>query len=147
MQIRIMSRLECTKMLDEHRLCRIACARDGQPYVLPLYFVRDDGYLYAFSMPGQKIDFMRVNPLVSVVVEEHGQNRQWKSVVIEGRYEELPDRIGFKQQRERAWSLLSHYPDWWEPGALKPVLPPVSDHSPHIFFRILIDQVSGRAAE
>jgi nitroimidazol reductase NimA-like FMN-containing flavoprotein (pyridoxamine 5'-phosphate oxidase superfamily) len=147
MQIRTMDRNECLKVLDEHRLCRIACARDGRPYLVPLHFVRQDNHLYAFSMPGQKIEYMRANPLVAVLVEEHGQDRRWKSVLVEGRYEELPDRVGYKQQRERAWSLLSQYPDWWEPGALKPVLPPVSDRSPHIFFRILMDQVSGRAAE
>ena len=147
MQIRIMPRTECMKVLDEQRLCRIAYAREGRPYVVPLYFVRGDNHLYAFSMPGRKIEFMRANPLVSVLVEELHENRRWKSVIVEGRYDELPDRIGFKQQREHAWSLLSQYPDWWEPGALKPVLPPVSDHSPHIFFRVLIDQVSGRAAE
>jgi nitroimidazol reductase NimA-like FMN-containing flavoprotein (pyridoxamine 5'-phosphate oxidase superfamily) len=147
MQIRTMDRNECLKVLDAHRLCRIACARDGRPYLVPLHFVRQDNHLYAFSMPGQKIEYMRANPLVAVLVEEHGQDRRWKSVLVEGRYEELPDRVGYKQQRERAWSLLSQYPDWWEPGALKPVLPPVSDRSPHIFFRILMDQVSGRAAE
>jgi len=42
--------------------------------------------------------------------------------------------------------VLSKHPDWWEPGALKPVVPPTADGEPHVFFRILIEQVSGREA-
>jgi nitroimidazol reductase NimA-like FMN-containing flavoprotein (pyridoxamine 5'-phosphate oxidase superfamily) len=40
--------------------------------------------------------------------------------------------------------LLSRHVDWWEPGALTLATPALSDHSPHIFFSIRIDQISGR---
>jgi nitroimidazol reductase NimA-like FMN-containing flavoprotein (pyridoxamine 5'-phosphate oxidase superfamily) len=146
MQIRTLSTLECTSLLTTTRLARIACTKDGRPYVVPIHFAYADNHLYAFSMPGKKIDWMRANPLVSVVVEEPGQAREWKSVVVDGRFEELPDRIGHKVERDHAWALLSKYANWWEPGALKPVTPPVSDHSDHLFYRIIIDSVSGREA-
>lgn len=147
MLIRSLSILECTHLLESARLGHLACAKDGTPYVVPIYFAYEHNYLYAFSMPGKKIDFMRANPKVSIVVEEHGKGREWKSVVADGVYEELQDRIGHKRQRDHAWSLLSKHLDWWEPGALKPATPPISDHSDHIFFRILIDQLSGREAK
>jgi nitroimidazol reductase NimA-like FMN-containing flavoprotein (pyridoxamine 5'-phosphate oxidase superfamily) len=67
-------------------------------------------------------------------------------VIVDGRYEELPDRIGHKVQRDHAWSVLSKHVDWWEPGALKPVTPAMSDSLPHVFFRILVEKVSGREA-
>jgi nitroimidazol reductase NimA-like FMN-containing flavoprotein (pyridoxamine 5'-phosphate oxidase superfamily) len=146
MRIRILSQLECSHVLTEGRLGHLACTKDGQPYVVPIYFAYSDNHLYAFSMPGKKIEWMRANPLVSVVVEERNHGREWRSVVVDGRYEELPDRIGHKVQRDHAWSLLSRHADWWQPGALKPVTPPLSDHSEHVFFRILIGQVSGREA-
>lgn len=146
MHIRSLSTLDCTGLLSAGRLARLACARDGKPYVVPIYFAYADNHLYAFSMPGKKIDFMRANPAVSLVVEEQGNGRQWRSVIVDGRYEELPDRIGHKQERERAWSLLSKHADWWEPGALKPVTPVLSDHSDHVFFRIFVEQLSGREA-
>jgi uncharacterized protein len=97
-------------------------------------------------MPGRKIEWMRANPLVAVLAEEAGKGRPWKSVIAEGRYEELPDRIGYKRQRDHAWSLLSKHSDWWEPGALKPA-PAISDVSAPVFFRIIVDRLSGRAAE
>ena len=146
MHIRSLSTLECTKLLSANRLAHLACSRDEKPYVVPIYFSYAENHLYAFSMPGKKIDCMRANPEVSLVVEERGNGRQWKSVVVDGRYEELPDRIGHKRERDRAWSLLSKQVDWWEPGALKPVTPVLSDHSDHVFFRVLVVQLSGREA-
>jgi nitroimidazol reductase NimA-like FMN-containing flavoprotein (pyridoxamine 5'-phosphate oxidase superfamily) len=146
MLVKAMTTFECVKLLDAHRLCRLACVKDGQPYVVPIYFAHAANYLYAFSMPGKKIDLMRANPKVAVVVEDHSQGRQWRSVVVDGFYQELPDRIGSKLEREHAWSLLSKHTDWWEPGAFKPAAQPLSDHSPHVFFRISIEHVSGREA-
>jgi nitroimidazol reductase NimA-like FMN-containing flavoprotein (pyridoxamine 5'-phosphate oxidase superfamily) len=146
MYLLTLSQLECAKVLDNNRLCRLACCGDGTPYVVPIYFAHADNCLYAFSMPGKKIDLMRANPTVSALVEEPKTARGWKTVVVEGAFEELPDRIGHKRERDHAWSLLSKHSDWWEPGALKPTEPPVSDHSPHIFFRIRIREMSGREA-
>ena len=147
MLVRSLSTLECAKVLTANRLARLACTNNGRPYIVPIYFAYAENYLYAFSMPGKKIEWMRANPRVSVLVEEREQGREWKSVVVDGRYEELPDRIGYKVQRDHAWALLSKYVDWWEPGALKPVTPPVADHSDHVFFRIVVDQLSGREAQ
>ena len=148
MIIRNLTTLECTKLLDANRFGHLAVAsKKWRPYVIPTYFAHADNRLYAFSMPGKKIDLMRENPKVCMVVEEHIDGGQWKSVVVDGTYEELPDEVGHKRDRERAWSLLSKYSDWWQPGALKPVIPVVSDHSPHIFFRILIEEISGREAK
>ncbi|TPL43248.1 pyridoxamine 5'-phosphate oxidase family protein [Mesorhizobium sp. B2-4-6] len=144
MQIRTLSTLECTKLLMANRVGRLACARDGQPYVVPLYYAYADNRLYAFSMVGKKIDWMRINPLVSVQVDEHSTTRGWKSVVVGGRYEELPDRTEHKVQLDHAWSLLSKHADWWEPGALKPIASTDAEHIPHVFFSIFIAEVSGR---
>jgi nitroimidazol reductase NimA-like FMN-containing flavoprotein (pyridoxamine 5'-phosphate oxidase superfamily) len=147
MIVQTLSTPECTALLAKNRLARLACASNGQPYIVPIYYAYADRCLYAFSMPGKKIDWMRENPQVSVQVDEHGTGREWKSVVVDGRYEELPNRIGHKVERVRAWTALSKHVDWWEPGALKPIRPPVSDHSPHVFFRISIGELSGRAAK
>lgn len=147
MLIRTLSIDECTKVLAEHHLARLACAKDARPYVVPIYYAYADEALYAFSIPGKKIDWMRTNPHVSVLVESPLQRRQWKSVIADGRYEELPERIGHKRQRDHAWSLLSIHTDWWEPGALKPERPPLADDTRHIFFRIVIEEVSGREAK
>ncbi|RWB32414.1 MAG: pyridoxamine 5'-phosphate oxidase family protein [Mesorhizobium sp.] len=147
MIVRTLSILECTTLLAMHRLAHLACAKNGQPYVVPIYYAYADSHLYAFSMVGKKVEWMRANPRVCIQVNEWGKGREWKSVVVDGRYEELPDRIGHEAVRDHAWSLLSKHFDWWEPGGLKPVIPPISDHLPHVFYRILVDQMSGREAK
>jgi uncharacterized protein len=69
MLIRTLSMNECTKVLAGHHLARLACAKDARPYVVPIYYAYADEVLYAFSIPGKKIDWMRANPHVSVLVE------------------------------------------------------------------------------
>lgn len=147
MIVRTLSTLECTKLLTENRLARLACTNEGQPYVVPIYYAYADNHLYGFSMPGKKVAWMRSNPLVSALIDARGEPREWQSVVVDGRYEELPDQIGHKLERDRAWTLLSKHVNWWEPGALKPAAAQTAGDTKHIFFRILIDQISGRAAE
>ena len=61
MLIHTLSALECTKLLAANRVGRLACAKDGQPYVVPN--AHAGKHLYAFSMPGKKIEWMRANPL------------------------------------------------------------------------------------
>lgn len=147
MLIRTLSTLECTKLLAANRLAHLACCKDGRPYVIPIYYAYAEHHLYAFSMPGKKIEWMRNNPMISLQVNEWGKGREWMSVIIDGRYEELPDRIAYKRERDHAWLELSKHYDWWEPGALKLVTPPLADHSPHVFFRVIIEQISGREAK
>ena len=81
---------ECREVLAKARLGRLACARANQPYVVPIsvYFDPDEHVLYGFSTVGQKIRWMRENPLVCVEVEEIVSRRHWTTVVAFGRYDE-----------------------------------------------------------
>lgn len=146
MIIRELTTAECTALISANRFARLACARDDMPYLVPIFYAFAGTFVYAFTMPGRKLDMMRTNPNVALLVEEQGQGRRWKCVLAEGRFEEIPDRIGSKRERDHAWSLLSRHVDWWEPGALKPFQTTPADHSPHVFFRIHVEQMSGREA-
>jgi len=148
MRISTLSESECKVVLADHNLAHLACTNNWRPYVVPIHYVYADGAIYAFSLPGKKIEWMRYNPLVCLMVEEKQQGRAWKSVVVDGLYEELRDGIGRKHdEREHAWSLLSKNANWWEPGALKPETSPASDQPPPVFFRIVIEGISGRQAK
>ncbi|MCO5065700.1 MAG: pyridoxamine 5'-phosphate oxidase family protein [Rhizobiaceae bacterium] len=146
MHIKTMSEVECLDFVQSHRLARLACSVDDRPYAVPIHYAFRNHFFYSFSMRGRKIDMMRKNPNVALLVEEFGSERGWKSVVAEGRFEELPDRIGSKIERDHAWSLLSKHANWWEPGALKPEMAIPSDEEVHIFYRISVGTLSGRAA-
>lgn len=146
MHIQTMSEVECLRFLEEHRLARLCCALDNHPYAVPIHYAFRNHFIYSFSMLGRKIDIMRKNPRVALLVDELGTDRGWASVVAEGTYEELPDRIGSKIERDQAWSLLSKHANWWEPGALKPEKAVASGDANHVFYRISIDTMSGRRA-
>ncbi len=144
MVITEMDRAACLALLHATRLGRLACANEGQPYIVPISFVAQGNFLYGFSLIGRKIEWMRENAKACVQVDEIDTRRRWRSVVVYGRYEELPDRVGTKVQRDRAWSLLSQTAQWWEPGGLKP-----AEGAPtqHLFYRITMDEITGRQAE
>lgn len=146
MWLRALTATECFDVLEAHRFGHLACAREGRPYLVPIHYAYSERALYAFSLPGKKIDWMRANNRVSVLVEAERPDRGWTSVIADGWYEELPERIGYKRQRDHAWSLLSRHANWWEPGALKPGNLPLADDAKHVFFRVVIDEVSGREA-
>ena len=103
MVIREMSEGECRKVLARARLARLACARENQPYVVPVYLAYEvTGCLYGFTTPGQKVEWMRTNPLVCVEVDEIATYDQWVSVIVFGRYEELPETPASKGAHLRA---------------------------------------------
>lgn len=134
---------QCQAMLARASLARLSCAVDNQPYIVPIHVDFADGCLYGYSTIGQKINWMRVNPLVCLEIEEITGRRQWSTLVIFGQYEELPDTPENAYPRSLAERLFQRRPMWWEPASV-----PLAGHprrSP-ILFRILINRMSGRQA-
>jgi len=151
MVIREMSKEQCVRVLARTRLVRLACTYENQPYVIPVYLVYHElpggeACFYGFATPGQKVEWMRANPLVCVEVDEVTAHDRWVSVIAFGRYGELPEvpgrdderlraqqrprrvreapRMGEARpetpesddERFRAWQLLKTHPTWGEPG-------------------------------
>jgi len=132
---------ECRAILARTHLARLACALNDQPYIVPVHIDFHDSYLYGFSTLGQKIEWMRQNPLVCLEVDELSTNHQWTTVVISGRYEELPDSSRYEYERNVAQHLFQRHPVWWEPATV-----PLAGQRPRplVLFRILIAQTTGR---
>lgn len=145
MLIHELSREASLDVLARTHLGRLACCERMQPYLVPFHFGYHDNCLYSFSMPGQKIEWMRANPLVCVEAD-HMRRERWTTVVVFGRYVELPDTPEMRSERAFALGLLQRKPVWWEPGSVKiahqgtpaPLVP--------IFYRISIVQITGRSA-
>lgn len=116
MLMRQMSGKECRELLARLGFGRLACARDNQPYIVPVYFAYETDRLYGFATLGQKIEWMRLNPLVCVQVDEVLNQHNWASVIVLGRYEELTDTPEYAQERNQAQSLLGKRSLWWQPG-------------------------------
>ena len=148
--IREMSKDECLRVLAGTKFARLACAHEDQPYIVPAFLAYYEPFgseacFYGFTIPGQKLDWMRANPLVCVEVDEVEAYDRWVSVIAFGRFEELPETPGSDDERRRAqerprrvaetspvtspeipepddersraFHLLEAQLMWWEPGS------------------------------
>ena len=175
MVVQEMTRNDCLNALSRASLGRLACARDNQPYIVPIYFVYEEPYLYGFTTLGQKVEWMRSNPLVCVELDEVEDPEQWMSILVFGSFEELQEpatspewdqeqrralsheecqpavhpRLGratFDQQgRLHAHKLLQEHRTLW-------CQPACASRKPDqplipIFYRIRIDRITGRQAK
>jgi len=134
---------ECGTALKQVDVGRLACARVNQPYIVPINFSYDGQHLYGVTTLGQKIEWMRCNPLVCLEIDERTSHYQWMSIVVFGRYEELPDTPEYAQARAHALEVLQRRPMWWQPAC---VATERRERRPPIFFRIHIERVTGHRA-
>jgi nitroimidazol reductase NimA-like FMN-containing flavoprotein (pyridoxamine 5'-phosphate oxidase superfamily) len=144
MRIEAMTEDECRAVLASHHgVTHLACARDSQPYIVPIHLYLHGEYLYGYSTLGQKIEWMQANPLVCLEVDEMVSDRQWASVIVYGRYEELPDTLEHEESRKVAERIFQEHPMWWEPA-----LVPLAADAPRlpVVFRIRMVRTSGRRA-
>jgi nitroimidazol reductase NimA-like FMN-containing flavoprotein (pyridoxamine 5'-phosphate oxidase superfamily) len=145
MVIRTMDREECRKMLAETGFGRLACAKDNQPYVVPIYFVLEGDNIYLFSTEGQKIEWMRANPKVCLEVDSVKGQFNWKSVVVMGRYQELEEE-GSAERASARRLLQQRYMAWEAPYEILQRREDGRGGSA-ILYCIRIDSISGLAAE
>jgi uncharacterized protein len=146
MFIHEMTESECRVALDRAAVGRLACAKDNQPYVVPIYFALDKDHLYAFATMGQKIEWMRQNPRVCLEVDQRTAHDRWESVVVFGEYEELPALPQKEAARVRAYELLQRHPMWWEPASVATDQRDIRNSLTPILYRINITRMTGHRA-
>lgn len=80
---------EVEAFLRRQLIGRVGCHAEGQTYVVPVIYVWDQGYVYVQSIEGRKTRMMRANPEVCFEVDEYEEDGSWRSVIVDGVYEEL----------------------------------------------------------
>jgi uncharacterized protein len=146
MLIKELTAKECGEVLTRMGFGRLGCARDNQPYVVPIYFAYEPDHLYGFSTFGRKIEWMRANPKVCVEVAEVASHFSWVSVILNGRYQELPDTPEYSSERQHAYTLLEKRTLWWQTAHAARQLQARHEPFPPIFYCIHIDDMTGRRA-
>lgn len=141
MVIEEMTEHECRTMIAGTNVARLACAHDNQPYIVPVHVDLDGEFLYCYATLGQKIEWMRQNPLVCLEVDELITHGQWASVVVFGHYEELPHTPEHEDSRRVAERLFGRHPVWWEPASVPLV---AHEQRTRIVFRIRVGHITGR---
>ena len=87
---------ELNEMQIEHLLLsqsigHLGCTDGKKPYVLPITYLYDTGYIYSQTWAGKKLDIMRINPLVCLEVYRHTDMFNYESAIVWGQFEELSD--------------------------------------------------------
>lgn len=147
MEFRELTSDQCHDVLRRARIGRLGCAKDGQPYVLPIHFGFDGGHLYGFATVGQKVEWMRANPRVCLEVDEIADFNEWTSVIVFGRYEELDDRPEWEEERRRASLLLDSRAKWSEPGYAASRFRDRANPLAAVLYAIRVEEITGRRAE
>src|SRR4051794_27195849 len=97
---------EIEEVLTSQLVGRIGCHSNGETYVVPISYAYDGNYIYCHTEEGKKITIMRQNPRICFQVEEMKNMANWKTVIVQGEFEELKGR----QERNAAMqTLLSRY--------------------------------------
>lgn len=144
MLIHQMTPEECSTALARSDFGRLACAYDDQPYVVPIHFAYDGEHLYGLTTAGLKVDWMRSNPRVCLEIDERASHYRWMSIVVLGRYEELPETPACERARAHALELLQRREMWWQPVS---VATRSREQRAPIFYRIHVVQMTGLRAE
>lgn len=137
---------ECVQLLQRNAVGHLGCAKDDQPYVVPIHysFDVDQQVIYVVSTVGQKVEWMRANPRVCLTVDEITDKDHWTTVVLSGSYEELEDAHDADAAQTRSQQLFQQRKEWWLPAMAKH---PADAGRKVLVFRIRIDRMTGRRSK
>jgi nitroimidazol reductase NimA-like FMN-containing flavoprotein (pyridoxamine 5'-phosphate oxidase superfamily) len=139
---------EMDEILFNNSLGRLGCNDGFRTYVVPVSYVYDGKNIIAHSAEGLKIHMMRQNSRVCFEVDEIKNFTNWKSVILQGAFQEITDEIqryqAMKLFVERMMklkiSITARPPEIspervrpHQPGSVKPVI-----------YRIVIEEKTGR---
>ena len=134
---RILSEAEARKLIAGGKIGRLGCVVDGEPYVVPINYVFEDESIYSHSLPGRKIDALRMHPRACLQVDEIENDFQWRSVIAYGNFEEI--RVP-SDRRAVLSKLLDRFP------LLTPVestLAKDANAPDTVVFRIIVNRITG----
>lgn len=136
---KILAEDEALDLLKECRIGRLGCIDNGEPYVVPINYLFDDGSIYSHSLPGRKIEALRANPRACLQVDQIETDFNWRSVIAHGTFDEihLPS-----DRRIVLGKLLARFP------LLTPVEAVMAQDASApdtIVFRLRVDRITGVA--
>lgn len=80
---------QINNVLSSQVIGRLACADRKQPYIVPVTYTYDGSYIYGQTNEGMKLNILRKNPNVCFEVDAMTDMRNWQSIVVYGKFEEL----------------------------------------------------------
>lgn len=127
MTMEVLSEAECLQLLASRHFGRIGVIADGQPVILPVNYVFDDGHVALRTEPGTKLTAAAQGQVAFEVDEIDEAARTGWSVLVTGVGYEVTDALDASSVATRRFPV-----DTWAPG-----------QKTH-WIRIESEQVSGR---
>lgn len=84
---------EAWAVINAGRIGRLGCIDRGEPYVMPLNYLVEDGRIYSHSLPGRKITALRTHARACLQVDQIENDFHWRSAIAFGSYEEVNDDL------------------------------------------------------
>jgi nitroimidazol reductase NimA-like FMN-containing flavoprotein (pyridoxamine 5'-phosphate oxidase superfamily) len=141
---------EIEEVLHNNSIGRIGCVDEGMPYIVPVNYRYEGGYIQCYSLEGMKVQMMRRNPDVCFEVEQIGDSQHWTTVICWGIYEEVTDeeeiaRLSTQHKeyelRKRATMTSASPADTADRQHIDPKQGPV------VYYRIRITKFTGRTEQ
>jgi nitroimidazol reductase NimA-like FMN-containing flavoprotein (pyridoxamine 5'-phosphate oxidase superfamily) len=134
---RMLSDAEARDLIAGGKMGRLGCVSDGEPYVVPINYVFEDGSIYSHSLPGRKIEALRAHIRACLQVDEIENEFHWRSAIAFGNFEEIDRPI---DRRAVLSKLLARFP------LLTPVESVMAQDAgapDSVVFRIIVDRITG----
>jgi len=130
-----LTRAEIEELLREQVVGRVGCHADGLTYVVPVIYAYDGGAFYVATIEGQKTRMMRANPRVCFEVDHYEGPGRWRSVIVQGSYEELEG----EDARAALAALAARF------SGRGPARRPGASGRETVVFRVAVREATGRA--
>jgi nitroimidazol reductase NimA-like FMN-containing flavoprotein (pyridoxamine 5'-phosphate oxidase superfamily) len=100
--------VEIKNILSSQVVGRIACTDGVHPYIVPVTYTYDGQYIYGQTTAGKKLDMLRKNPNVCFEIDLMIDMRNWQSIIVYGKFEEMSNADATKVRQilyDRIFSL------------------------------------------
>ena len=137
---------EIEQVLKTQLVGRIGCHAEGETYVVPISYAYDGNSIYCHTYEGKKTAMLRKNPKLCFQVDDMKDMANWKSVIVQGEFEEMQD---MEKRSQAMQTLLNRYLP-----VISSVTTHLGEHWPFqagdtknikgVVFRIVVKEKTGR---
>lgn len=132
---------EARALLSACGMGHLGCVDGGEPYVVPINYLLDEGSIYSHSLPGRKIDAMRANSRVCLQVNQIDDDFHWRSAIAFGNFQEVG---GSKDRSLVLNKLLARFPKL---TPVESIIVQDAATPDSVVFRIVVDRITGVVEE
>lgn len=138
--------IQIQNVLTSQVMGRLACTDGKQPYIVPVTYTYDGKYIYGQTNEGAKLNMLRKNPAVCFEVDMLTDMRNWQSVIVYGKFEELKDKESEKARDILFGRVFSLMTSSTIHAYEHEVNSTIDDNTrvKHVMYRIKIIKVTGR---